>query len=246
MNNAIIAATNKTRDELSELTKPPAKLEWRWIALICMLLVISGAIRHWRGWQFQSLSRESEMSPFPLNEFPKELGSWRAKEGSEATLEPDIARIAGANDYLIRTYVDERSGESALVMIIYGLAHRVWPHVPDVCYPANGLKQVSPSNDMDIPVLGTTTKARFRMQSFARYKPGERDYRVVYHSFRYAGDWGLDMGRNWKFFRYHPGMFKVQVQLQGSSSGHESENESVNQLLEQIVGEIDRRVAEKS
>ncbi|MGZ3353684.1 MAG: exosortase-associated EpsI family protein, partial [Isosphaeraceae bacterium] len=124
MNNDFIAATNETRDELSELTKPPAKLEWRWIALVCMLLVVSGAIRYWRDWQFQSLSRESEMPPFPLKEFPKELGSWRVFEGSEATLEPDIARIAGASDYLIRTYVDEKSGESAVVMIIYGLAHR--------------------------------------------------------------------------------------------------------------------------
>ena len=219
MNNAIIAATNETRDELPELTKPPAKLEWRWIALICMLLVISGAIRHWRDWQFQSLSRESEMSPFPLNEFPKELGSWRADEGSEATLEPDIARIAGASDYLIRTYVDEKSGESAVVMIIYGLAYRVWPHVPDVCYPANGFKSVSPPEDMDIQVPGTTNKARFRMQNFVKYKAGQRDYREVYHSLRNAGEWGLDMGRNWKIFRYHPGMFKVQVQCQGSSSG---------------------------
>ena len=158
MNNATIAATNETRDELSELTKPPAKLEWRWIALVCMLLVISGAIRYWRDWQFQSLSRESEMPPFPLNEFPKELGSWRAFEGSEATLEPDIARIAGASDYLIRTYVDEKSGESAVVMIIYGLAYRVWPHIPDVCYPANGFKSVPPLDDIDIQIPGTTTK----------------------------------------------------------------------------------------
>ena len=159
MNNAIIAATkNEIRDELSELTKPPAKLGWRWIGLICMLLVISGTIRYWRDWQFQSLSRESEMPPFPLNEFPKELGSWRVFKGSEATLEPDIARIAGASDHLIRIYVDEKSGESALVMIIYGLAYRVWPHIPDVCYPANGFKSVPPLDDIDIQIPGTANK----------------------------------------------------------------------------------------
>jgi len=246
MNNAIIAATNETRDELSELTKPPAKLEWRWIALICMLLVISGAIRYWRDWQFQSLSRESEMPPFPLNEFPKKLGSWRVFEGSEATLEPDIARIAGASDHLIRTYVDEKSGESAVVMIIYGLAYRVWPHVPDACYPASGFKSVPPLDDIDIQIPGTANKARFRRQHFVKYKTGQRDYQEVYHSLCNAGEWGIDMAKNWKIFRYHPGMFKVQVQVQGSSSGHESENDSVNQLLEQIVGEIDRHVAEKN
>ena len=47
------------------------------------------------------------------------------------------------------------------------------------------------------------------------------------------------MGRNWKSFRYHPGMFKVQVQCQGSSSGKTDEN-SVKELLGRIVQEIER------
>ena len=246
MNNATIVAKNETSHELPVLSKPAAKLEWRWIVLICMLLVISGAIRHWRDWHFQSLSRGSEIPLFPLNEFPKELGSWRAEEGSEETLEPDIARIAGASDHLIRTYVDAKSGESAVVMIVYGLAYRVWPHVPDVCYPANGFKSVPPLEDIDIPIPGTANKARFRMQNFVKYKAGQRDYREVYHSFRNAGEWGIDMAKNWKIFRYHPGMFKVQVQHQGSSSGQKGENDSVDQLLGLIVPEIDRRVAEKN
>ena len=246
MNNAIIAARNETNDELPLLSKPATKFGWRWIALICVLLVISGAIRHWRDWQFQSLSRESEMPPFSLNEFPKELGSWRAAEGSEEALEPDIARIAGASDHLIRTYVDDKSGESAVVMIIYGLAYRVWPHVPDDCYPANGFKSVNPPEDIPIQVPGTSNRARFRMQNFVKSKAGLRDYRAVYHSFRNAGEWGLDMGRNWKLFRYHPGMFKVIVQHQGSSSGLKSDNDSVHQLLGLIVREIERGVAEKN
>lgn len=251
MNNATIATTNESRADLSEPSsagrvraRPAPKSEWAWVALICMLLIVSGAIRYSRDGWFQSLSRESELSPFPLSEFPKELGSWRAKEGSEATLEPEIARIAGASDLVIRTYVDQ-NGETALVMIIYGLAHKVWPHVPDICYPAIGFVQGSSSDDVDIPVPGTTTKARFRVQSFAKNSPGERDFRKVYHSFRNAGEWGVDMGKNWKIFRYHPGMYKVQVQRQGLKSDLESQNDSVDQLLGLIVREIDRRVAEK-
>jgi len=246
MNKAVIAIPNEVLAESSQPSRPPARFEWRWIALICMLLVISGVARHGRDWQFQSLSRVSEVPPFALSEFPKELGSWHVAEGSETTLEPDIARVAGASDHLIRTYVDEKSGESAVVMILYGLAFRVWPHVPDVCYPASGFKLVPPSDDFDIQIPGTTTKARFRMQNFAKFKAGERDYREVYHSFRNAGEWGIDMAKNWKIFRCHPGMFKVQVQHQGSSSGEKRENDSVEQLLGLIVREIDRRVAEKS
>jgi uncharacterized protein DUF3485 len=248
MNNALIAttATNEARDESLEPSKRPTRFEWRWIAFVCMLLGISGGIRYWRAWQFQSLSKESEVPPFPLKEFPKDLGGgWRAVEGSETTLEPEIAQIAGASDHLIRTYVGD-SGESVVVMILYGLAYRVWPHTPDVCYPANGFKSVPPSGDVEIQVPDTTTKARFRMQNFVKFKTGQGDYREVYHSFLNAGEWGLDMAKNWKSFRHHPGMFKVQVQHQGSSLSGNTESNSVKQLLGRIVVEIERRSAAKS
>jgi len=246
MNNATIAVQSKTSPDLPpELARPAARFEWRWMALICMLLIISGAIRYWRDWQFQSLSRGSEVPLFPLNEFPKELGSWHA-EGPEETLEPDIARIAGASDHLIRTYVDKTSGESAVVMIIYGLAYKVWPHIPDVCYPANGFRLVPPPEDIPIKIPGTTNTALFRRQNFVKIKAGQSDYREIYHSLRNAGEWGIDMSKNWKFFRYHPGMFKVQVQHQGLSSGQKGEQDSMKQLLGLIVREIDGRAAEKN
>ena len=61
-----------------------------------MLLGISGGVRYWRDWQFHSLLKESEAPPFALGEIPKVLGAWHAVEGSDDTLEPEIARIAGA------------------------------------------------------------------------------------------------------------------------------------------------------
>jgi hypothetical protein len=246
MNNATIAARKETRNKIAKVYRPVVKSEWPWVALTCSLLVVSGAIRYSRDWQFQSISRESQVSPFPLSEFPKKLGSWTALEGSEAILEPDIARIAGASDHLIRTYVDRKSGEAVVLMIIYGLASRVWPHVPDICYPANGFQQLRETGELDISVAGGESKARFRMQSFAKYsRPGERDFREVYHSFLYSGEWGLDMGKNWKKFRSCPGMFKVQVQHQTSRSSIDRENESLDGFLGQIVGEIEQKVSQK-
>jgi Protein of unknown function (DUF3485) len=246
MNHATIEDIKKTRDRFSKFSRPVVNSEWRRVALICMLLVVSGAIRYWRIWEFQSLARESQMSPFPLSELPKELGGWLVREGSEATLEPEIARLAGASDHLIRTYFDQNSGEGVVVLIIYGLATKgVSAHVPDICYPSQGFKQVSTTDDVDIPVPGTSTVARFRRQSFAKNRPGGRDFREVYHSFLNAGEWGVDTWKNWKKFRYQPAMFKVQVQSQSPRSSIESENNSLDQFLGLIVREINQRVAEK-
>ncbi len=241
----VVAASNETREELAMRSRPAARSEWRWVALICTVVVVLGAVRYWREWQFQSLISKSEASPFPLQQFPKDLGSWRFVPGTEETLEPEIALIAGANDHVIRTYVDEKTGERVVVMILYGRADRLFSHVPEVCYPANGFAQSPEKQDLDIPVDGTTAKARFRMERFVkRYPTGTIDFREVYHSFLHNGEWGLDMLKNWKRFRYHPGMYKVQVQRQVSRSDIDSENESLDWFLGLIVREIEERAAQ--
>ena len=243
MNNAILIS-NEVRETAAAPSKRARPIEWKRAILICMLLGISGGVRYWRDWQFHSLLKESEAPPFALGEIPKALGAWHAVEGSDDTLEPEIARIAGASDHIIRTYVDERSGQSASVMVLYGLANVVWAHTPDACYPATGFRAVSPSRDKDLEIRipEKATPAQFRLQHFVKSKAGQTDYREVCYSFRNAGQWAPDMGKNWKSFRYHPGMFKVQVQCQASSSAKIDES-AIKELLERIVQEIERGLA---
>jgi len=251
MDNALIddalvgdVATRKTPGKgrvLPELLKKP---EWTWTLLFCVVLGVSGGIRYLRDWQFQSLNKENEKPPFPLKEFPKTLGDWHEVEGPEITLDPQIARIAGSTDHLIRTYVNGKNGEQVSVMILYGLAYLVWPHTPDACYPAAGFKSVPPLRDVDIDVPETTIKARFREQNFAKYQTGAGIYQQVYYSLRNAGEWGLNLENRWKSFRYNPGMFKVQVQRQVVAVG-KAENNSLEELLGKIIQEIEQRLTAK-
>jgi hypothetical protein len=78
------------------------------------------------------------------------------------------------------------------------------------------------------------------MQTFVKSRAGQSDYVEVYHSFLNAGRWEFDMGKNWKTFRYHPGMFKVQVQRQVFAGGGTQEG-SMEQLLGSLVQEIESR-----
>jgi len=234
-------ATQKTAGKRRGIRELLRKPEWTWTFLFCVVLGMSGGIRYLRDWQFQTLNKESEKPPFPLKEFPKTLGDWHEVEGTEITLDPQIARIAGSSDHLIRTYVNRRNGEQVSVMILYGLAYLVWPHTPDACYPAAGFKSVPPSGDVDIDVPETTIKARFREQNFAKYQTGAGIYQQVYYSLRNAGEWGLNLENRWKSFRYNPGMFKVQVQRQVVAVG-KAENNSLKDLLGKIVQEIEQRL----
>ena len=49
------------------------------------------------------------------------------------------------------------------------------------------------------------------------------------------------MRSRWKSFRYHPGMFKVQVQRQGTAD-NTADEKVVEEFLGRIAAEIDRRL----
>lgn len=215
---------------------------WVGTALVFVLLGVSGGVRYWRDRQFQTLSEESKTSPFPLKELPATLGTWHQVEGSEATLDPEIARIAGSSDHLIRNYIDGKSGETATVMVLYGLAQIVFAHTPDVCFPAAGFRPVTPGRDVNIPIAGSTRPARFRAGIYSKDLAGTGIYEESFHSFRNNGNWWSEVGQHWKSFRYHPGMFKVQVQRR--ISGIQTKDSPLEGLAGKIVEEIERRLAE--
>ncbi len=225
--------------------REPGGWQWPWITSICVLLVLSGGLRYWRDQQFQSLTQESEKSPFPLAEFPKTLGGWQVVEGSDGQLEPEIARLAGSSDNMMRAYTNPQTGETVSVMILYGLAQRVFGHNPEICYPAAGYQaNPSPEKDVTIATPDGKVKALFYKQQFSKRKSGIGIEQEVYHSYRNAGLWQPDMAKNWKAFRYHPGMFKVQVQRQLIGGGNDRGD--VLKLLGQIVQEIEKRLATTS
>jgi len=189
----------------------PTGRNWRLVAVVCLLLGISGAVRYWRDFQFLQIENQGKIAPFPLKELPMVLGSWRALEGVETTLDPEIARVAGSSDHILRTYVDDKTGERATVLVLYGLAPLVWGHTPEVCYPAVGFQPLVAPRDAPITLENGKT-VPFREALYGKSQAGASSYHEVYYSFRNAGEWRTEMASRWKRFRSHPDMFKVQIE----------------------------------
>jgi hypothetical protein len=215
---------------------------WSWCAITCVLLLISGGIRFWREAQFRSISRAGSAVPFPLSELPRELGSWRVVEGSEQQLDEEIARTAGSSDHFIRAYVDSKSGERVSVLVLFGLAEAVSNHPPSSCYPAAGYEPVpNQSVERELPLAGLRVPARYAEAYYGRSTGGVSEYVEVLWTFRNNGDWLPDMKERWKGFRYHPGMFKVQIHRPAISIA--SEDGPAETLLNSIVREIEIRMS---
>jgi len=250
--NRFLAKAAKLRAKAAKLLAKAAKLlsqwaasPWRWATVTCVLLAISGGVRTWRDWGFDTLSRASESCPFPLSNIPTVLGTWRAIEGSEKHLDAEIARIAGSSDHVIRAYQDETTGEIVQMIVLYGPATSVFSHTPDVCYPAAGYKVAGSSSDDHMTVSGSETiPVSFRRAFFSK-KSGAVEHDVeVCSTFLHDKKWLPEVASQWKTFRMHPAMLKIQLQRTSSNVG--LADSPTDSLLKELVREIDRRIALKA
>ncbi len=208
------------------------------MALTCVLVLVSGTLRVWRDRQFQSLDDVSSACPFPLQELKRSLGTWRSDEKNDGTLDPEIARIAGSSDHIIRVYVDEKSGEKITALVLYGLARSVHGHIPEVCYPASGFKPFGPPINLQLERL---PKVKCRKGFYAKNGGESGPLEEVCYSFLHNGEWLPDVSDRWKMFRQEPGIFKVQLHRRVSSVS--SDQHPTENLLALIVDDIAAHVA---
>jgi Protein of unknown function (DUF3485) len=211
------------------------------MVVTCLLLGISGGIRFWRDWQFQALSNAGAVCPFPLNELPTSLGSWQVMENSQAQLEPEVARVAGSSDHVMREYMDQKGGEHVATLVLYGLANTVFAHTPDLCYPGHGYRRVMGPEDRQLSIPGLATPVQCRWAIYSKKVGGIEQYDVVYCTFLHDGQWLPDLASRWKSFRYHPGAFKIQ--LQRTVSNLAPEDSSSEALLGELVRAITSRIS---
>jgi hypothetical protein len=235
-------ATNKSRRPLSVGGKRRAtdRTLWIWMTLACVLLGASGELRRWQGWRAVELVQSDEGLPRPLKDLPKTLGNWRYLEGSEASLDPEIAQVTGCADHVIRTYVDELTGVGVTACVLYGRAESVSPHTPEVCYPSAGY--VPYGEPALVQVEGSRGPAVFRTLAFVRGEGTAEERNEVLYSFLHDGRWSPITEGRWKEFRQRPRMIKVQIQRRVAEGERRDPVNPGAEFLQGLVLEVERVV----
>lgn len=231
------AAARVMRDHRS------SRLTLAWGIAASLLLFGSGVLRTIQSTRHQEEKSSTALSPFPLKDLPKTVGSWKV-EGTEGKLDDMTTRITGSTDYVIWKYKDDRTGTIISALILYGPAEPVVPHTPQVCYPSTGYHDVSGVVDHEIK-LDNGQMASFRSNVFA--KSGGRDVirSIVYHSFRLDGLWSPGIAYL-RFPRKNPGIFKVQIQrrfVEGEGNGKNKGDEPIEQFLKLFLPLLERQIA---
>ncbi len=216
-----------------------------WTLAGCALLAASGVVRGLQDRRFEVEKSYLAECPFPLKTLPKEFDGWKIVPGGDRTLDPLTTRITGATEHVMRTYVDELTGVTLSVLILFGPAEPVLPHTPQVCYPSCGFTSTEESTIRNLKGRdGAATNDQFRTGGYAKSGGRAMLREVVYHSFRLDGPWSPDIGAGKKFPRKNPGIFKVQVQRRVAEGERRDDSEPIENFLARLIPEIERRIAE--
>lgn len=227
---------------------------WAWAATACVLLAASGGARTLQERRHQAERNYVETCPFPLKSLPSKLGVWQMKEGGDQVLDPLTIRITGGTDHILRTYVDELTGVSMVVLLLFGPAEPVLPHTPEICFPSSGYSTAQDSSDRTIgfttrDASGQPVKQSALFRSSVYEKSGGLSVRreEAYHSFRLEGAWSPYNNSKRKFARRSPGVFKIQIQrIVATNERRDTKENPIEQFLSILLPEIERDIAEGS
>lgn len=228
-------------NEAGTLSRGGRTLRLLWVPLACFFLGVSGFARQRQDRTIAEIAVAAEPCPFPLGELPLAFEGWRALEGEEQRLDPQVARIAGSTDHLIRTYVQEATGVAVTVLIIHGHGQTLSLHVPEVCYPTAGY---GPGDDpIDIPIANPRAPSVFRSLTFSRPSAARTEGLEILYSFRHDGRWYPDAAADWKRFRDRPSMFKIQTQRKLAPHERRHVANPSEQFLSAFLPAVEARLA---
>jgi hypothetical protein len=178
------------------------------------------------------------VAPFPLRELPTTLGEWHVPGDREEPLDPAVVAVLGCTDYVRRTYVDDRTGVAAEVLILYGPA--TVAHHPEVCYPGAGYRLVAGPEPRSFDTgAGPGT---FAALTFAQGEGGTADLQQVLYALRYGPE-GWTTVNDFRRITRAPGVYKVQLTRPVSPRERLDLGNPSEDLLRALLPELERRIA---
>jgi hypothetical protein len=214
---------------------------WWWAAISCGILAISGGLRTWRDWEYESFAKASSNCPFPLKDLPRDLEEWQAI-GPDDQLPEEIAKLAGSNSHILRTYKNKQTGEVVRVLVLYGIANSVFAHRPEACYAGAGFQEVGNAENGRLTLPISKTPLQYRLGYFSTTSGGVTTKMEVCHTFLHNKEWVPYLDSRWKLFRQHPAMCKIQIDRPGEKAAFEA-SPSLS-LLQELAEAINRRMAD--
>jgi EpsI family protein len=211
---------------------------WLRVVVVCSILGGSASLRAWQTERIEAGLEAGRKGPrLDLATVPITLGPWK---GRDTAIDPMIARATGADQIVTRRYVNQETGTTIDVILLYGPAVSVYLHAPEVCYPTVGYAQVA---GPEIRTIKTgSTSAPFKALVYSKGEGGPGELQEVYYSWWYLGHWSPDIGVQ-KYTERIPSMYKVHLARRMTAGEKRDVGNPCESFLHELLPEMERRLA---
>lgn len=209
---------------------------WLRVALVCGILVGSAYVRQWQAARIEQGLELGRRRQIDLEAVPLTIGQW---EGEPTKIDEQIARVTGADQIVTRRYVNQQTGVSLELILLYGPAVEMYIHIPETCYPSAGYTLYAEGENQVIDA--GVVKAPFRSLVYSKGEGAQADLQEVYYSWRYNGHWTPDIGTQKQFERI-PSMYKVHVARRVTGQEQRHVGNPCEAFLRSLVAEVEGRI----
>jgi hypothetical protein len=168
---------------------------------------------------------------------PMAIGDW---QGHDEAVDRESFEQAGAKGYWMRSYVNSRTGESILVILMCGRAGKMSVHTPEVCYRGAGYEL------RDQPAgCAIKSDASFWTAQFTKKAATPTQLRL-YWAWNADGVWDASASPRWQF-RGAPFLYKLYVSRDISRQPGVAPGADVTaQFMREFLPVLDRTLFPKS
>jgi hypothetical protein len=141
-----------------------------------------------------------------LEQLPRSVGDW---QGTDQELDPRQVVQAEITGYVMRRYVNERTGASVQVLLVCGRPGPTALHSPEVCYPGAGFAPAGAPVRKGFEASSAASCGDFWVGQFQKSAPAPDALRIFW-SWNGAGTWqAADRPRF--HFAHHKALYKLYV-----------------------------------
>ena len=173
--------------------------------------------------------------PAQLSEVPTEFGEWHLHDSSE--LGEQVIKTLQCVDYLSRTYVNRKTGESVNVALLLGPSGPISVHTPEICYSSRDFEIRKKRERRDLATANGTNNQFWSVTLKSRGVDGET-LNVCYGW--NGGDRWIAPQQTRIYFAGKPFLYKIQLAATRPPHTGTNDADTCTSFLTEFLPEIDR------
>ncbi len=184
-------------------------------------------------------SNEPELAAARLSSVPKTIGPWEGTDEQLDQRQANQIKQVGMTGYLLRRYVNTKTGQVLNVQIYCGPPGPTSVHAPEICQEGAGYKHVgSPKSRQEIRTEGPFPRAEFWVDRFDKDGPVPDPRRITY-SWSATGQWHAPDSPRFAFGSY-AALYKLYVIYQPLTKADETQDGPAKEFLQLFLPELDK------